>query len=222
MTNFNSAKTIYLIRHGQTQGNVKGNWLGARSIDGLSEYGRKQAKDTARTLEQLKINASKIFSSPTPRALEHAEILQKRLNLPIDQIHSLTEINLGILEDRTREQGIKLVPEEVEDWQTNLKNFAPPLGESAIEASERFYEVVEFIAKNYQKPDMIIVTHGVVLKLFLSKTMKADIETSEKKIQVPWTTHGSITVVKFDGQGFKFIKIIDNNYPDSKQVAEFG
>jgi broad specificity phosphatase PhoE len=216
------SKTIYLIRHGQTKGNTKGNWLGSRSIDKLSEYGRKQAQDTARILEQSDINASKIFSSPTPRALEHAEIIQKQLDLPIDKIHSLTEINLGILEDRTREQGLKLVPEEIHDWNTKLTEFEPPLGESAVEAAERFYEIVELIAKNYQKPDLIIVSHGVVIKLFLARIFKESIETAETKINVPWTKHGTITVAKFDGQGFKFIKVIENKYPDSKQVAEFG
>lgn len=218
----NSQKTIYLIRHGQTRGNAEGNWLGAKSADKLSEYGMKQAKETAITLRDLNLSASKIFSSPTTRALEHAEILQKQFDLPIDKIHSLTEINLGILEDRTRSQGLKLVPEEVHDWNTNLKEFEPPLGESAIEAAERFYEILEFISQNYQKEDLIVISHGVVIKLFLARILKASIETAETKIKVPWTTHGTITVVKFDGQGFKLIKVIENKYPVSKQVAEFG
>ena len=222
MANRNPIKTIYVIRHGQTQGNTEGYWLGARSIDELNEYGKKQARDNALTLEGKNLNASKLFSSPTRRALQHAEILQKRLNLAIEQLHSLTEINLGILEDRSRKEGLILVPDEVNDWETNLRNFEPPLGESAVEASERFYEIVELIAQHYQRPDIVILSHGVVIKLFLARVLKASIETGETKIKVPWTTHGSITVVKYDGQAFKFMEVIENRYPDSEQVAKFG
>lgn len=222
MKTFTDTKTIYLIRHAQTKGNEEGNWLGARSVDVINEYGKKQAKDTARYLKKLNLDSAKIFSSPTPRALQHAEIIQKRLGLPIEKVHSLTEINLGILEDRTREQGIRLVPEEIRDWEKNIKEFQPPLGESALEASERFYEVVEFISKNSPVKDIIMVSHGVVIKLFLARIMKEDIETGETKINVPWTTHGTVTVVQYDGQEFKFIKVVQNNYPDSKKVASFG
>ncbi|MBN2015651.1 histidine phosphatase family protein [Candidatus Dojkabacteria bacterium] len=215
-------KTIYLVRHAQTKGNFKGNWLGARSIDELNEYGRKQARFTAEYLLERNVNASKIFSSPTPRALQHAEILQKRLDLPIEKLNSLTEINLGILEDRTRDEGLRLVPEEVHDWHTNLTRFEPPLGESAIEAAERFYEIVELITKNYQKPDLIFVSHGVVIKLFLARILKSSIETAETKIKVPWTTHGTITIAGYEKQGFRFQRVVQNKYPDSERIAAFG
>jgi uncharacterized phosphatase len=215
-------KTIYLIRHGQTQGNREGNWLGARSVDKLSEYGKKQARYTARYLKEKNIDASKIFSSPAARALEHAEILQKRLDLPIEKLNSLSEINLGILEDRTREQGLRLVSEEIHDWKTNLTRFEPPLGESAVEAAERFYEIVELISQNYTKPDLIFVSHGVVIKLFLARILDASLKTGETKIRVPWTTHGTITLATYSKRGFKFRKVIPNKYPDSKKVAAFG
>jgi len=215
-------KIIYLIRHGQTKGNVEGNWLGSRSIDPLNEYGKKQARDTADTLKERAVDASKIYSSPTPRALMHAEILQHDMNLPIEKIHSITEMNLGILEDKSRSQGIHLLPQEVEDWKENLKNFDPALGETALEASERFFETVKLLAVNNPKPDLILVSHGIVIKLFLAKILRASIETGETRINVPWTRHGSITVCNFDGQGFIFIKVIENKYPDSREVTNFG
>lgn len=222
MQSTKQSKTIYLIRHGQTEGNVQGKWLGGRSSDHLNEYGKKQSRFTAKFLRNKNIDAVKIFSSPTPRALQHAEILQKRLGLPIEKIHSLTEINLGILEDRTRAEGLRLVPEEIKDWEKNLKEFEPPLGESALEAAERFYEIIEFIVKNYQKPDIVIVSHGVVIKLLLARILRASIETGETAIKVPLTTHGTITQIKYDNQVFRFTKVVPNKYPDSQRIADFG
>lgn len=221
-------KTIYLIRHGQTAGNVKGHWLGAKSIHPLNEHGKKQARWTAQFLKEKNVDASKIYASPTPRALMHAEILQKRLQVPIEKIHSLSEIDLGILEDRAREEGIKLIPDEIKDWQNNLKEFVPPLGESALEALERFCEIVGFLAMNYGKSDIIIVSHGVVIKMFLAKLLKKSLATGETKINVPMTRHGSITVVKYDPsekkhcEGFRFVEIVENIYPDSERIAAFG
>jgi len=215
-------KTIYLIRHGQTKGNTEGNWLGSRSVDPLNEYGKKQARDTADTLKKRAVDASKIYSSPTPRALMHAEIIQHDLNFPIEKIHSITEMNLGVLEDKSRSQGIHLLPQEVKDWKENLKKFDPPLGETALESYERFSETVKLLAVNNPKRDVIFITHGIVIKLFLAKVLRESIETGEIKINVPWTRHGSISIFKFDGQGFKFIKVIENKYPDSKEVANFG
>ncbi len=215
-------KTIYLIRHGQTEGNTEGNWLGARSIDKLNEYGKKQSRFVAKYLKNKNLDASKLFSSPTRRALETAEILQKRLNLPIEKFHQLTEINLGILEDRSREQGIRLLPHEVDKWKTNLRKFQPPLGESAVEASERFFETVEIIAENYSPDDVVIVSHGVVIRLFLAEVLKKSIKTGEIKIDVPFTNHGSVTILKYDGEFFKFKEVIENKFPDSEEVAQFG
>lgn len=222
MFSINKNKTIYIARHGQTPGNKKGEWIGARSVDKLNAYGKTQAKENARILKEVGINASRIYSGPTPRALQHAEILQKHLGLSIEKLNSLTEINLGILEDRTRKEGLRLAPEEIEDWNKNLKEFNPPLGESALEAQERFTEIVELLCKNDSRPDLLIVSHGVVIKLFLTKILGASLETGETKIKVPWTTHGTITVVKFNGKDFKFKRVIENKFPDSKRIAEFG
>lgn len=220
--NNESKKTIFLIRHGQTGGNVKGAWLGSKSADNLNDCGKKQARYTGEYLKEQNVNANKIYSSPTPRALQHSEILQRDLRLPIEKIHSLSEINLGILEDRTREQGLQLLPQEIVKWHENLKKFEPPLGESAIEAGERFYETVKLIAEHCNKPEIIIVSHGVVIKLMLARILAASIETGETKIDVPWTTHGTITILKYMGRRFKFKEVVENKYPDSKEIAAFG
>lgn len=217
-------KTIYLIRHGQTYGNAQGNWIGQYSQDKLNEYGRKQMRDAIDTLKALNVYTQCVYSSPTTRALESAEIIQRHFGLPISikKLNSLSEINLGILEDKTRNEGQELLPQEIEDWETNIKKFNPPLGESAVEALERFSEIVELIAKNCTEQNIVIVTHGVVLKLLLAQILQKSIETGEPHIDVPLTRHGSITVLAYDDQGFRFKKVIENRYPDSELVTSMG
>jgi len=215
-------KRIFLIRHGQTQGNTEGRWLGYNSSDSLNDYGIKQARNTADTLKELNFDTRKIYASRTARALEHAEIIQKQLDIEIEKISSISEINLGVLEDRSRAEGKKLLPEEVAYWENNLVKFHPPLGESALQASERFYETIKLLTQNSPYNDLIFITHGVVIKLFLARILKESIATGETKIEVPFTTHGSITLINFEENYFKFKKIIENKFPDSKEIANFG
>lgn len=205
-------KTIYLLRHGETSKNKKEvSFLGYRSIDNLNETGQKQARRNSKTLKDLHLNTRKIFSSPTPRALEHSEILQRHLNLPIEKINSLSEINLGILEDRSQKEGLEISSTQISNWQKHIAKFEAPLGESALEALERFYEIIEFISEtNSEDEDILIVTHCVVIRLFLAKIMKASLQKGEKDLDVPKVDHGTITVVNKTHHSFKFKKVIQN------------
>ena len=50
----NMTKTLYLIRHGQTEGNKEGLWLGAKSPHKLNSTGIDQAKQVAKILISIK------------------------------------------------------------------------------------------------------------------------------------------------------------------------
>ncbi len=63
---------IYIVRHGQTDWNVKGIYQGRIDIP-LNETGREQARKTKKELEGIKFD--KVFSSPLKRALETAQII---------------------------------------------------------------------------------------------------------------------------------------------------
>ncbi len=67
---------LYLIRHGQSGGNVDGTF-GGHSPTPLSELGKRQAEITAKALAQERIDV--IYSSDLLRAVQTAEPLA---NLP--------------------------------------------------------------------------------------------------------------------------------------------
>ena len=69
--------TIYLVRHGESQGNYKGffqGWLDCR----LTDEGIKQAELLASFLKDKRIKC--IFSSPLIRAYETASIIARNAN----------------------------------------------------------------------------------------------------------------------------------------------
>lgn len=83
--NFN--KKVFLVRHGNQKDNDSSN-------PGLSKFGYEQAEKLAEQI-QRKIGGCKniiIFSSPSLRAIETAEVISKRLkNLPIRIEENLSE-----------------------------------------------------------------------------------------------------------------------------------
>jgi broad specificity phosphatase PhoE len=68
-------KTVYFVRHGQSEGNVGMYFQGEKSP--LTEFGRKQAAFVARRCKGLKIDA--IISSSMERAQETAGIISNEL-----------------------------------------------------------------------------------------------------------------------------------------------
>lgn len=87
---------LYLIRHGQSDGNASGRF-GGHGPTPLSALGREQAEKTARVL--AKEGVQTIYSSDLLRALQTAEPLAASLNLPINKSEAFRERHVGVLED---------------------------------------------------------------------------------------------------------------------------
>lgn len=103
---------IYLIRHGQTTGDVE-NRYGGSYDDHLTEEGEVQAHKLAEKLANSGIQI--ILCSPLIRAQETAKIINTKLNCEIKTIENLRERNQnGILSGMTRDEAKAKYPELTE------------------------------------------------------------------------------------------------------------
>ena len=68
---------IYLIRHGLTQGNLEGRYIGCNTDESLCEQGRNQLQSLHMPL------VSRVFVSPMKRCIESAAILYPGLKQQI-------------------------------------------------------------------------------------------------------------------------------------------
>ncbi len=100
---------FYLVRHGQSEGNVRGkenNLIFARRDNSsLTEKGENQVKKIGDSFLYKKIKIDKIFTSPLKRTVQTAKILSKKLKVKeiiIDE--NLIDIDLGQLEGKSYEQ----------------------------------------------------------------------------------------------------------------------
>jgi len=88
MADIRPPKTLYFVRHGQSEANEQRLFQGADSP--LSQLGREQATFVAHRLKHVDIDV--IISSPMPRALETAQEIHTATGIPLETHESLREL----------------------------------------------------------------------------------------------------------------------------------
>ena len=155
-------RTIYLVRHGETQGNIDDKAQGHLNVP-LTETGCLQAKAVAERLSDVEFDA--VYSSDLKRALDTAKaITSQRAELQIQTRSQLREYHFGDYEDTPWEEVGNAAPELYQRWK-NLNtriDIKFPGGESMLDAWGRVGEFVsEILARHRQGSETILVVgHG--------------------------------------------------------------
>lgn len=162
--------TIYIVRHGQSHGNVD---VVLRDNDPhLTDVGKEQVKEVAKKLINVYFDA--IFSSDLTRAIQTAKII----NLQRKIVHKTTEIlrerDFGsFYKDKKREE-IQVLLEELKRKRYELpeekfwKYKMIEDMESEEESVFRFITALQEIAIGYDGKTILIIGHGNIMRSFLS------------------------------------------------------
>jgi len=147
---------IYLIRHGQTTGDIEDRYGGAYD-DELSNEGIIQANKLADKLSNFGIEI--LFCSSLIRAQQTAKILKSKLNCQIKTIKDLQERNKnGILTGMTKKEAELKYPdlaEKVKDYRNQITG-----AESQEDFVKRIKKVFFEVINNTNYSTIAIVTHG--------------------------------------------------------------
>lgn len=153
---------LYLIRHGITQGNIDGKYIGQTDL-ALCPEGKRQIEELCS--KEIYPNIGKVYSSPLSRCLETAEIIYPEHKLMI--VDELCEMNFGDFEGKTREQLQDL--REYTDWLRGGADACPPNGEKYGEFMLRCIEGLDIVFSDMMKHNITraaCVTHaGVITNL---------------------------------------------------------
>ena len=152
-------KTVYLIRHGETDHNADGRAMGQMDIP-LNARGRDQARQTAEFLRRYPIE--RIVSSDLGRASGTAQPLADALGLDVETDARLRELSFGILEGKTVAECEALQPEAVAHWRSGDFDAALPGGETRRSLMERTRAVLEEIATG-PHAQVAVFSHGGAL-----------------------------------------------------------
>ena len=155
--------SIYLIRHGQTNGNR--DRIVQMPDTPLSELGHQQAQQLAQTFQNISIE--KIICSDYMRTQQTAAPLRAIKQSTFSLQPLLRERSFGDLRGR---------PYEEIDADFFAESYAPPNGETYLQFIERVNHAWEFVLTTHQnmQGSLIVMTHGLVLREIIKQHLIVD------------------------------------------------
>ena len=158
-------KTIYLIRHGQTDYNRLGIVQGSGVDTHLNELGKKQADCFYEAYRHIPFE--RIFTTELLRTKQSIEPFAQQTNIPIEPLAELNEINWGYLEGKTPTKKDKaLFLDTIERWAAGQLDHAIAGGETPLEMYERQKKGLERILAGPESP-VLVCMHGRAMRSFL-------------------------------------------------------
>ena len=155
---------LHFIRHGLTEGNREGRYVGWRDLPVCSE-GMQQLRDL--TQEYVYPMVDMVYCSPLLRCRQTAEVLYE--DAPLTVVDGLMEMNLGDYEGRliSEVQGEPAFQAWLKD---SLHNNLPGVQETGQEFLERISRAVGMIftdmAQNQYRSAAVITHGGLIMSLF--------------------------------------------------------
>jgi broad specificity phosphatase PhoE len=161
--------TIYLVRHGEAEGNAKGILMGHMDLP-LTEKGKSQAWGVGEKLKDVHFDA--IYSSDLMRAKQTAEIIAKERDLIIQTSKLIRERTYGIHEGKPREKYLKDTQafwEKLNELseEERLKVEYPDGMESNASIMSRAITFLREVAVANPGKTVLVVAHGGIMANFL-------------------------------------------------------
>lgn len=177
-------RTLWIVRHGESAGNVAREAADATGLDvididvrdvdvPLSPLGERQAAALGKWFAEMPRGdrPNVLLSSPYKRALETARIIREHADVdaldpanPVIVDERLREKEFGVL-DRLTKRGIQSMHPDQAEFRRTLGKFyhRPPGGESWTDVILRLRSGIEMISREYCDERVMVVAHSVVV-----------------------------------------------------------
>ncbi len=204
-------KTLYIIRHGQTDLNKQGIIQG-RGIDAdLNNTGRKQGAAFFDAYNAVPFD--KIYVSSLKRT---QQTIQKFIDLgiPFVKLSGLDELAWGIHEGQPSTSENRAVFLKImRDWLDGRLDKKFEGGESPNEVLQRQKEALEIIMSHPEEKNILICMHGRAMRLFLCLLTGVELTKMEN------FPHQNVILYKvvFDGDHFEIV--VFNNSDHLKNIV---
>jgi 2,3-bisphosphoglycerate-dependent phosphoglycerate mutase len=160
-------RALFFARHGESEANVTHVFANRGTGPGLTELGRRQARELGRGLASAQI--TQIRTSPLARARQTAEVIGDLLGLPCQPDEALREYDVGILEGTVGPVQWHQYAEMERAWLLGAEwDRRHPGGESYREIVARFEPFLRRAA-THGTGTVLAVTHGGLLRMALPR-----------------------------------------------------
>lgn len=160
-----NTKKIYIVRHGQTDFNLRGIVQGSGVDSSLNDFGRAQTKAFYEAYRSVPFD--KVYTSVLKRTIESVQHFIDA-GLPHEPLEGLNEISWG------RKEGQPITPEEdayyhhmLAEWRKGETHLRIDGGESPDDVIKRMQPAVEKILSRPDEKTVLICMHGRAIRILL-------------------------------------------------------
>ena len=202
---------IYVIRHGESVGNLHRICLGHTDLD-ITELGTKQAEKTAEALSGVEFAA--IYASDLIRAVHTAEPHARMRGLTVNTDEAFRELYFGTWENAS----VLMLKEKFHDeftigWRQNFGTFTAPQGESVVAMADRMEEGIKRIATEHKGKNILLTSHAAAIRALWGKI--SGYKPSEWAEAYPFPTNASYSILEFDGEN-----LVPVSYSNDSHLGE--
>lgn len=172
-----NSKKIYLIRHGQTDFNLRGIVQGSGVNSSLNDTGRAQAQGFFKKYSEVPFD--KIYTSALKRSQESVQSFIDK-GIPHEALAGLNEISWGTKE------GQAITPEEDEyyhymlrQWQEGNTSLKIEEGESPEDVVDRMRPVIAHIMSHANEKTILICMHGRAIRILLCYLLRQPLKNMD-------------------------------------------
>jgi broad specificity phosphatase PhoE len=155
-------KRFYFVRHGESNSNATGIMEGPVAM--LSEKGEAQAVKVAERLSRIEFDC--IISSPWPRALETAQAIKSRTQVPLEECVDLHEKihPSSIIGTHFQDEKRRRVDEIIRERQEMGDAHFHHSDEESFEDMRLRAERVQKFLEARKEDNVVVVSHGTFLR----------------------------------------------------------
>ena len=220
-------QVLWLVRHGQSAGNVAREAaeaasaplidIAVRDVDTpLSPLGERQAIALGRWFGAMRASAKPnvVLCSPYVRAVQTTALLLDTAHIDAERIahqrdERLREKEFGLL-DRLTKHGIRQKYPELAEQRAHVGKFyfRPPGGESWCDVILRLRSLLDTLTREYRREHVLIVAHQVIvncLRYLFERMSEAEILAVDHAADVP---NCSVTSYEFDPHAGRAGKLV--------------
>ncbi|MBU2536067.1 MAG: histidine phosphatase family protein [Chloroflexota bacterium] len=199
--------TVLLVRHGQTESNITGYFMGWSNED-ISELGYAQAHSISSRLAKFPI--ASIYTSPLKRTMNTARILAKPHKLEPEVMDDLIEIGLGDWQGLHRDEISQKWPEIWKQSRIDPSDIALPNGESFQQVTERAVRAFNRIVADNTDRQALAVTHDVVIRVLVAHVLGAS-NSIYRRLEI---NNASLSIIRAEDDRIRLVTLNDTAHLD--------
>lgn len=205
-------KTLYIIRHGETDLNKRGVVQGRGVDTDLNDTGRAQAEAFYQTYKHIPFD--RLYTSTLKRT--HQTVKQFiDAGIPWVQYAGLDEMAWGVFEGQESTEDVKVAYQTMMDsWTAGDLHLKFENGESPLDVHQRQLEVLEKLIESTDDKNILICMHGRAMRLFFCLLTDCPLYEMEK------FAHTNTTLYKVEYDGKKFRIVEENNTDHLKLLSD--